>query len=112
VLIRCGERFRIMPAKRAIAEPEHKELKGWADIAAYLGQPVATAQRWAKTGMPVHRSGRYVVSDTEELSRWLGRESGMGAPAHVTHTGEPDLVAELKRGLTAARKQHKPKKRR
>ena len=78
-------------------------LKGWNQIAAYLGQPVATAQRWAKSGMPVRRLGRFVVSKPEELNQWLGRESGLKQPAHLTHTGEPDLTAELKAGLKLLR---------
>ena len=51
-------------------------LKGWKQIAKHLGQPVATAQRWAKTGMPARREGRFMVASPEELSRWLGREAG------------------------------------
>jgi phage terminase Nu1 subunit (DNA packaging protein) len=80
------------------------ELKGWKDIAEFLGQPVATAQRWAKSGMPVRRSGRYVVSSPEELSRWLGAESGSDEPVQIARTGTDDLLTALKRGLTNARK--------
>ena len=53
-------------------------LKGWQQIAAFLGQPVSVAQRWANSGMPVEKRGRYVYSAREELSRWLGRESAGG----------------------------------
>ncbi|PYX04600.1 MAG: hypothetical protein DMG85_17235 [Acidobacteria bacterium] len=35
---------------------ELKALKGWQQIAKFLGQPVATSQRWAKSGMPVGTS--------------------------------------------------------
>jgi hypothetical protein len=48
--------------------------------------------------MPVRRAGRFVVTQPEELNRWLGRESGLKQPAHVAQTGEPDLIADLKRG--------------
>jgi hypothetical protein len=30
-------------------------LKGWQQIAAFLGHPVSVAQRWARTGMQVTR---------------------------------------------------------
>jgi hypothetical protein len=78
-----------------------KALKGWQEIAHFLGQPVSVAQRWAKTGMPVNRSGRYVTAVPEELNSWLGREAG-GEPVHVA-TEVGDLSAELKRGLSFVR---------
>lgn len=65
---------------------------------------MSTAQRWAKGGMPVKREGRYIVADREELSRWLGRESGTSQSVHVAATGERDLSEELRRGLTEARR--------
>jgi hypothetical protein len=78
-------------------------LVGWKRIAEYLGQPIATAQRWAALdGMPVRREGRYVEASPEELNRWLGRESASKQPVHISH-GEEDLAAELKRGLRTAR---------
>jgi hypothetical protein len=41
------------------SKPKKSEpLKGWQQIAAFLGQPVSVAQRWAKSGMPVSREGR------------------------------------------------------
>ena len=78
-------------------------LKGWQQIAAFLGQPVSVAQRWADSGMPVEKRGRYVYSSREELNRWLGRESA-GEPVQIA-TDETDLSAELKRGLSLVRKQ-------
>jgi len=36
-----------------LAEPE--KLKGWQQIASFLGEPVSVVQRWANEGMPVHR---------------------------------------------------------
>jgi hypothetical protein len=54
--------------RSATAKPE--ALKGWQQIAKFLGQPVATAQRWAKSGMPVARQGRYVTAVPEDLNRW------------------------------------------
>jgi phage terminase Nu1 subunit (DNA packaging protein) len=78
-------------------------LKGWQQIAAFLGQPVSVAQRWADSGMPVVKRGRYVYSSREELSRWLGRESA-GEPVQIA-TEDVDLSSELKRGLSYIRKQ-------
>lgn len=78
-------------------------LKGWQQIAAFLGQPVSVAQRWAADGMPVRKQGRYVETSREELNRWLGRESA-GEPVQIA-TSETDLGAELKRGLAFHRRQ-------
>jgi hypothetical protein len=86
------------------AQPHPISLKGWQDIAGFLGQPISVAQRWAKTGMPVTREGRFVTASPEALNEWLGRESGTG-PIHVA-TSQTDLSAELKRGLTYVRREH------
>jgi hypothetical protein len=83
-------------------------LKGWQQIAAFLGQPVSVAQRWADSGMPVEKRGRYVYSSRDELYGWLGRESA-GEPVQIT-TDETNLSVELKRGLSFVRK-HGGKKR-
>jgi len=72
------------------------ELKGWQQIATYLAQPVSVAQRWARSGMPVHRRGRSVIAMRSELDSWLANESG--EPVQIT-TDETDLSAALKRGL-------------
>ncbi|HZU44364.1 MAG TPA: hypothetical protein VE994_16940 [Terriglobales bacterium] len=84
-------------------------LKGWKQIAQHLGQPVATAQRWAKTGMPVRREGRYMVASPEELSRWLGREAGVGQPVHIA-TDDSDLSGDLRRALADARHHRRRRK--
>lgn len=91
-----------MPTRNKV-EPQSDILKGWQQIAAFLGQPVSVVQRWANEGMPVTREGRYVESSREELNRWLGRESA-GEPVQIA-TPETDLSAELRRGLTFVRKQ-------
>ena len=83
-------------------------LTGWQQIADFLGQPMAVAQRWAKTGMPITREGRHVTASTEQLSRWLGRESAMTGPAHIV-AEDTDLSAELKRGLADVRKHQRRK---
>jgi hypothetical protein len=79
-------------------------LKGWQEIAAFLGEPVSVVHRWAAEGMPVHREGRFVSTSTEELNGWLGKESGK--PVHVA-TDNTDLSAELKRGLSFVRHEKK-----
>jgi hypothetical protein len=84
--------------------PTSETLQGWKAIAEYLGQPVPSAQRWAKDGMPVQRSGRFVTAQAKELDEWIARESQASAPVHVARVGERDLVAELQRGLREARK--------
>jgi hypothetical protein len=95
--------------KRKELQTEPDILKGWQQIAAFLGQPVSVAQRWATEGMPVKRQGRYVESSRKELNGWLGRES-TGEPVQIA-TQATDLNAELKRGLAFVRKQagHKKK---
>jgi hypothetical protein len=77
-------------------------LKGWSEIAQFLGQPVAVAQRWAKSGMPVRREGRFVTALTNELSQYLGREAGLNVPVRIP-TGDTDLSTELKRALSHTR---------
>jgi hypothetical protein len=81
-----------------------ERLKGWQQIADFLGQPVSLAQRWAKTGMPVRREGRSMVATRGELTEWLGRE--LGQPVHLS-ANEDDLAAVLKRGLAYARQKKK-----
>jgi hypothetical protein len=95
--------------KRKKPESKPDVLKGWHQIAAFLGQPVSVAQRWATEGMPVKREGRHVESSREELNRWLGRESA-GEPVQIATEGT-DLGAELKRGLSFIRKQGRNPKR-
>jgi hypothetical protein len=78
-------------------------LTGWPTIAKYLGQPVAVAQRWAKSGMPVQRQGRSMTASPEQLDKWLGQEAGAREPVHISQPSDEDLVADLKRGLKQAR---------
>jgi hypothetical protein len=83
-------------------------LKGWRQIATFLGQPISVAQRWSGSGMPVERKGRHVYASRDELNRWLGRESA-GEPVQIT-TGGTDLSSELKRALSFVRKQSSKRK--
>jgi len=83
-------------------------LKGWSQIADFLGQSVSVAERWAHDGMPVKREGRFVVAKPEDLNLWVGRETG--EPVQVA-TEQSDLSAELKRGLAYIRGQKSKRKR-
>lgn len=90
-----------------VAEPTNSSetLKGWKQIADFLGEPASVVQRWAGEGMPVRRQGRYVETTADELNAWLGKESGK--PVHVA-TEDTDLTAELKRGLSFVRHEKEP----
>ena len=91
-----------MPRQKKESGP----LKGWQQIADFLGQPSSVAQRWAKSGMPVAREGRRVQASPDELNRWLVGESA-GEPVQIA-TDSTDLGAELRRGLSFVRKQTPP----
>jgi hypothetical protein len=84
------------------------ELKGWQQIAEFLGQPVSVAQRWHKSGMPVTHDSRRVHASPVELTHWLGRESA-GEAARIA-TESADLSSELKRGLSYVRKSRQPQR--
>src|SRR5579864_6167500 len=93
------------PAAKPVAETDL--LKGWRQIAQFLGQPIAVAQRWARSGMPVKREGRFMTASPEELSRYLGHEAGLEVPVHIA-SEDIDLSAELKRALSHARGGNNP----
>jgi hypothetical protein len=98
------KRPTIKPAKKAEKKPQPTALKGWQQIAGFLGEPQSVVQRWAIEGMPVHKEGRFVSTTVDELNAWLGRESGR--PVHAV-TDTTDLTAELKRGLSYLREEQK-----
>jgi hypothetical protein len=75
-------------------------LKGWKQIADFLGHPAAVVLRWTSEGIPVHRVGCFVVAIPADLNAWLGKESGK--PVHAA-TEATDLAAELRRGLSFIR---------
>jgi len=93
---------RMPKAKRKADQPAVETLKGWSAIGAYLGIGAATAQRWAKSGMPVKRQGRYTVAEPDEIRQWLGKEAHMSAPAYVA-TDDADISAALKESISAVR---------
>ena len=78
-------------------------LKGWTAIAKFLGTSPASAQGWAKQGLPVKREGRFAVADPSEVQAWLGRQSHMPKPAHIL-TGDADIVAALKKSISAVKR--------
>jgi hypothetical protein len=88
---------------KAHNQPKHPSgpLRGWRQIAAFLGEPASVVQRWAAQGMPVRREGRFVTTTPEALNDWLGQESRK--PVHIA-TAETDLTAELKRGISFVRR--------
>lgn len=95
--------------KRASTGGQPNVLKGWQQIAAFLGEPPSVAQRWASDGMPLRKQGRYIETTPEELNAWLGKESGK--PVHVA-TNDTDLATELKRGLSFIRAEQKSNEKR
>jgi hypothetical protein len=86
------------------AEP--KILTGWKDIARYLGMSVRSLQRYEHTcGLPVRRPSPSlrgaVMATTEELDRWLRRESApknnQGGPARFATASVASLLAGVER---------------
>jgi hypothetical protein len=88
---------------------QNERLKGWNEIAGFLGQPVAVAQRWARSGMPVTRDGRFMYASRLELRGYLGREAGLDVPVHIA-TENMDLSTDLKRALAYAQAGKKDEK--
>jgi hypothetical protein len=107
-----GSWGRLIP-KRAMpkAKPKSKSrvLKGWREIAEFLGQTVSVAERWQNEGMPVIREGRLVYASPEELTAWVGTERGKKEPIHIASESE-DLIADLKQGLSFVHQQKKKRK--
>jgi hypothetical protein len=95
-----------MPKRLKVSSTETNPqmLKGWKQIADFLGEPVSVVKRWKSEGMPVFEEGRFVSSSPEQLNQWLGRESGK--PLRLVNS-ETDLASELKRGLAFARQNKK-----
>jgi hypothetical protein len=93
------------------AKPKSKDrvLKGWGEIAEFLGQSISVAQRWQSEGMPVSREGRFVSASPEELTAWVGTERGQKEPVHIASEDE-DLLGDLKQGLSYLRQQQKKRK--
>jgi phage terminase Nu1 subunit (DNA packaging protein) len=78
-------------------------LKGWTAIAKFMGTTPASAQTWAKQGMPVRREGRFTVADPADVEAWLGKQSNMPKPAHIL-TDDADITAALKDSLAVTKR--------
>jgi hypothetical protein len=94
-----GYTIRQMPKKKP-APPA--PLKGWTAIAKFMGTTPASAQGWAKQGMPVKREGRFTVANRAEVQAWLGQQSHMPTPAHIL-TNDTDIAAALKESISVVR---------
>ena len=93
-----------MPTKSAKStQAPATTLKGWAAIAKFLGTSPASAQTWAKQGMPVKREGRFTIADPAEVQAWLGQQSHMPKPAHIL-TGDADISAALKESISVVKR--------
>jgi len=68
-----------------------------------MGTTPASAQTWAKQGMPVRHEGRFTVADPADVQAWLGKQSHMLGPAHIL-TNETDLAAALKDSLAVTKR--------
>lgn len=98
-------------SKSSNPAPADPGLRGWANIAKFLGMPVSTVERWAKEGMPVRRAGRNVVAVPKELNRWLQRTTGEPVGTHVV-TPESDLMKDLRASVVAKKNTAKATSRR
>ena len=83
--------------KKETSKPKSAQLKGWNEIAEFLGQTASVAQRWQKEGMPVTRDGRSVYASPEELTAWAGTKHGQKDPIHIASEDE-DLLGDLEQG--------------
>ncbi len=103
-----------MPSKKPSRKKESKnksetptqQLIGWEAIAKFLGHTPAVAQRWHESGMPVEHHGKRVFASPQELTRWVGTESGKTTPIHISDEQE-NLLADLKAGLAFVRRKDK-----
>ena len=78
-------------------------LEGWASIAKFMGTTPASAQTWARQGLPVKREGRFTVADPAEVQAWLGQQSHMPKPAHIV-TNDTDIAAALKESISVVKR--------
>jgi hypothetical protein len=90
-------------------QPESRLLRGWKDIAAYLGTSPRSAQRFAaELELPVHRTGRVhgaVSAFTAELDAWTRRRAVEASPDVDSTEGDlpPSTVPPLHGATRTAR---------
>jgi phage terminase Nu1 subunit (DNA packaging protein) len=92
-----------MAKEKAPPAPTLTVLKGWTAIAKFLGTSPASAQTWAKQGMPVKREGRFTIADPAEVQAWLWQQSHMPGPAHIL-TDDTDIAAALKESISVVKR--------
>jgi hypothetical protein len=73
-------------------------LKGWQQIAAFLGQPISVAQRWANDGMPVKREGSNVplqqrISCVDAMTKFFRAFVAAAAPGAADERKNPFHIA-------------------
>jgi hypothetical protein len=90
-----------MPKKKTAPAPT--VLKSWVAIAKFLGTSPASAQTWAKQGMPVRREGRFTIANPAEVQAWLGEQSHMPGPAHIL-TDNADIAKALKESISITKR--------
>ena len=95
-----------MAKKIGVPTKTSSRLQGWKAIAEFLGQTPSVAQRWHHEGMPVTIEGRFVYAEPEELTRWVGTDSGRVKPVHIASDDE-NLVEDLKQGLNFVKSKKK-----
>jgi hypothetical protein len=63
-------------------------LNGWKQVCDYLGCSRRTAQRWAKSGMPIRRVGAgsrgHIMAKPDDLDNWI--RFGSNRPFAVSET--------------------------
>jgi len=47
-----------MPTPKGLRSENDSTLKGWKEIAEFLGEPVSVVTRWGTEGMPLREQGR------------------------------------------------------
>lgn len=81
-------------------------LRGWKQIAEYLGCGIRTAQRWQKDGLPVQRlssgSRAHVAADSEQLAYWV-RDSSLRRGSHPETLANVERARKLRREVKQAR---------
>src|SRR6188508_3158169 len=89
------------PREAEAAQPLHRRLESWKEIATYLRRDVTTVQRWEKReALPVHRHQHdrqgTVFAYSQELDAWLTRRQ-LRPDEGPTGSSEPTVAPRLGR---------------